>query len=105
MSINYSLALLLPCSFHDEPYLQRPHTPTIWILHDFNYLISKRENLKTCLTNHKGSISHHIMPVVINSLGGGDTHTDFKNNKSNFKKPGAPAKGRRAPGSTKTNIL
>jgi len=30
---------------------------------------------KTCLTNHKGSISHHIMPQVINSLGGGHTHT------------------------------
>jgi len=30
---------------------------------------------KTCLTNHKGSISHHIMPLVINSLRGGHTHT------------------------------
>jgi len=30
---------------------------------------------KTCLTNHKGSISHYIMPLVINSPGGGHTHT------------------------------
>jgi len=29
---------------------------------------------KTCLTNHKSSISHHITPLVINSLGGGHTH-------------------------------
>jgi len=36
----------------------------------------------------KGSISHHIMPLVINSLGGGHTHmhTDITD-KSNFKKP------------------
>ena len=27
------------------------------------------------LTNRMGSISHHITPLVINSLGGGDTHT------------------------------
>ena len=29
----------------------------------------------TCLTNRMGSILHHIMPLVINSLGGGHTHT------------------------------
>jgi len=40
---------------------------------------------KTCLTNHKGSISHPIIPLVINSLEGGDTHTHT--GKSNFKKP------------------
>jgi len=32
-----------------------------------------REKTKTCLTNHKGSISHHIMPLDINSLGGRHT--------------------------------
>ena len=26
-------------------------------------------------TNHMGSISHHIMPLVIDNLGGGHTHT------------------------------
>ena len=30
---------------------------------------------KTCLTNHTGSISDHIAPLVIKSLGGGETHT------------------------------
>ena len=30
---------------------------------------------RTYLTNRMGSISHHIMPLVINSLGGGHTHT------------------------------
>ena len=28
----------------------------------------------TNLTNHNGYISHHIMPLVINSLGGRHTH-------------------------------
>ena len=26
------------------------------------------------ITNHTGSISHHILPLVINALGGGHTH-------------------------------
>ena len=30
---------------------------------------------RTYLTNRMGSISHHITPLVINSLGGGHTHT------------------------------
>ena len=37
--------------------------------------ITPYKNHKTYLTNHMGSISHHIMPLVINSLGGGQTHT------------------------------
>ena len=34
------------------------------------------KSCKTCLTNHTWSISHHITPVVINTLSGGhrDTH-------------------------------
>ena len=41
-----------------------------------------------------GSISHHIIPLVIHSLGGGDTHTRKHTriqtfaNRSNSKKPG-----------------
>jgi len=68
-------------------------TPTNYtICHDFNCHINERETPKTCLTNHKGSILHHITPLVINSLGGGHTHThtymytDIMD-KSNFKKP------------------
>ena len=36
-----------------------------------------------------GSISHHITPLVINSLGGGDTHTSIPTfvDRSNSKKP------------------
>ena len=30
---------------------------------------------RTCLTNRMRSISHHIMPLIINSLGCGHTHT------------------------------
>ena len=40
-----------------------------------------------------GSILHHITPLVINSLGGGDTHTHARiqtfGDRSNSKKPGA----------------
>ena len=57
-----------------------------------NCHINERETPKTCLTNHKGSISHHITPLVINSLGGGHSHTHTHKHtqitdKSNFKKP------------------
>jgi len=41
---------------------------------DFNCHINERETPETCLTNHKGSISNHIMPLVINSLMGEHTH-------------------------------
>ena len=77
---------------------------------------------RTCLTNCMRSLSRHIMPLVINSLGGGHTHKDthtkththtHKNththrhtdtqayrcsHRNNFRKPGAhrPAVG--APG-------
>jgi len=56
---------------------------------------------KTCLTNHKGSISHHITPLVINSLGGGDTHTHAYSHHGQQQFQGtshAPAKGRCALG-------
>ena len=46
-----------------------------------------------------GFISHHITPLVINSLGGEHTltHTDDLHS-INFKKPGGPACDRRTPG-------
>ena len=34
---------------------------------DINY--SRYKSHRTYLTNHMGSISHHIMPIVINSFG------------------------------------
>jgi len=52
-------------------------TPTNYtIRYDFSCHINERGTLKTCLTNHKGSISHHITLLVINSFGGEHTHTD-----------------------------
>jgi len=45
------------------------------IQHGFNCHINERETPKTCLTNHKGSISDYIKPVVINSFRGGNTNT------------------------------
>jgi len=68
------------CSFHDVLCLQRPHPPTIGF--NFNCHINKRETPKTCLANHKGSISHHITPLVINSLRGGDTHIQTSRTKA-----------------------
>ena len=47
-----------------------------------------KKSHKTCLTNHTLSISHHIMPLVINSLGA-NTHTYQCVSQSNFKKTGA----------------
>jgi len=55
--------------------LQRPHPPTIGFAVYFNCHVNEWETPKTCLTNHKGSISHHITPLVINSLRGGHTNT------------------------------
>ena len=49
---------------------------------------------KICLTNHTQSVSHHIMPLVINTLGSRQTHTNthiptYRHaNQSNFKKLG-----------------
>ena len=59
---------------------------------------------RTYLTNHMESISRHIMPLVIHSLGGGHTHTQTHiqtfANRSNSKKSGVRAwfkKGRSIP--------
>ena len=45
---------------------------------------------RTYSTNRMESISHHITPLVINSLGGGHTHILTFVDRSNTKKPGAP---------------
>ena len=51
-------------------------------INDNNYSCHIHNSCRTCLTNHMGSISRHIMPLVINSLGGGhthiNTHTDIR---------------------------
>ena len=36
---------------------------------------NKLKSCRTSLTNHTRPISHHIMPLVINALGGGHTDT------------------------------
>ena len=46
-------------------------TPT----NDTNYSCHMKA-IKLNLTNHMGSISHRIMPLVINSLRDGHTHTN-----------------------------
>ena len=37
--------------------------------------MTKPKGSRTCLANHTRSISHHITPLVIHSLGGGHTDT------------------------------
>ena len=72
--------------------------------HDYQWRLSQN-SCRTCLTNRMRSISRHIMPLVINSLGGGhirtythiNMHTDDLH-RINFKKPGELACGQRAPG-------
>ena len=56
--------------------------------------LKSRISNKTCLTNHTQSISHHITPLVINSIGA-DTQTDRQTHThiatdAWTKKPGAP---------------
>ena len=62
--------------------------------------MNDRKTPKTCLTNHKGYISHHITPLVINSLRGGHTHTSIQTSRTKqFQETNrAPAKGRSATG-------
>jgi len=69
-----SLLPYLPfaCNFHDTLCFQRPCPPTIGF--PTIWYINKRETPKTCLTIHKGLISNHFMPLVINSLGGRYMH-------------------------------
>ena len=54
-----------------------------------------------------GSISHHITPLVINSLGGGHTHTHILKfvDRSNTKKPGVCRPAAAAPGLKISDVI
>ena len=64
-----------------------------FFLEKSNLAMQDYKSHRTYLTNRMGSISRHITPLVINSLGGGHTrkHTCIQKfaGRSNFKKPGA----------------
>ena len=64
----------------------RPHTPPIMTM----YSCHIRKSYSLYLTNHMKSISHHITPLVINSLRGSHTHKHAcrRLHRNNFKKPG-----------------
>jgi len=66
--------MALPCSLRTVFMMHFVYKGNHMIRHDFNCHINERERPKACLTNQKGSISHPIMPLVINNLGA-DTHT------------------------------
>ena len=72
---NFHDAYICLCHAHYWYRLQQPY-----------------ESHRTYLTNRMGSISHHIMPLVINSLGGGHTHIHTRiqtfADRSNSNKPG-----------------
>jgi len=95
--------MALPCPLHaiiTKCTLFTKAMPTNYrICHDFNCYINERETPKTCLTNHKGSMSYYITPLVINSLGG--THTQAYRNcgQKQFQETSrAPANSQCAPG-------
>ena len=81
-----ALAYSYWASFHDA-YICLRHA------HYWYRLQLPYKSHKTYLTNRMGSISHHITPLVINSLGGGHTHTHTHTrihpHRNNTKKPGA----------------
>jgi len=65
----------LPCPLHAVFTMRFVYKGHIHQLYGFAMTSTpKREIPKTCLTNHKASISHPIVPLVINSLGGGHAH-------------------------------
>jgi len=65
------------CSFH-EALFTKVMSSNYMDLPNFNCHINERETPKTCLTNHKGSISHPIMPLVIIILRGGHTTQPYR---------------------------
>ena len=85
-------------------------------INDTNYNCHNYNSCRTCSTNHIGSISCNIIPLVINNLRDGhthkcththtdahtqtytQTHTHKHTHTNNFKKPGGPATGQHVPG-------
>ena len=67
-NIQYGRTLPLHGKFSLHAWLQWACPPTVSIRHNFNCHIKTKG--KTCLPNHNGSTSHHIMSLV-NTLGGG----------------------------------
>ena len=62
--------MAVPYLYTVHAWLQWACPPTVSIRHNFNCHINKGKRPKTCLPNHNGSTSHHIMSLV-NTLGGG----------------------------------
>jgi len=99
--------MALPCHLRavfTTRFVYKGHAHQLLIRHDFNCHINERKTPTTCLTNHKSSISHHITPLVIHSLGGGHTHThaySHRGQKQFQETRCTPAKGWRTPGLTK----
>jgi len=65
--------MTLICSLLDVLCLQKPDSPQLQL----PYKGKETQNSKPCLTYHNSSISHQIMPLVINSLGG-QTHVNIQ---------------------------
>ena len=67
-TLHSTSLLLLGYSFHNAYQCQGQTHQWYWLQLPYN-------SFRTCLTNHVWSISCHIMPLVINGLGHGQTHT------------------------------
>jgi len=72
MSITALLCSLLAVFTTHFDY-ERPRPPNIWICHNLVCHTNERETLKTCLTNHKETITRHYLLILC--LGGGHRHT------------------------------
>jgi len=84
--------MALPCSIRavfTTCFVYKGHVHQLLNSPQLQLPYKRKGKPKTCLTNHKGSISHHITPLVINSLRGWHTHAyshheqiQFQENKS-----------------------
>jgi len=82
-SQHTSFTKAMPTNYMDSPQLQ--------------WLYKQKGKLKTCLTNHKGSILHPIVPLV--SLRDGDAQAYSHHGQKQFQETShALAKGRYVPG-------
>jgi len=87
------------CAVFTTCFVYKGHGNQLINLPQLQLSYKRKGKPTTCLTNHKSPISHHIMPLVINNLGGGHTHTYRHCRQKQFQETSrAPAKGQHAPG-------
>jgi len=90
--------MVLPCPFYAVLMMCFIYRGHAYQLYGFAMTSNKGGKPITCLTNHKGTISHSITPLVINSLGDRHTHAYRYCGQKQFQETNCvPAKGRQVP--------